>query len=66
MFADGATNEEAAAQLFLSAKTIEFHLSNIYRKLGIRSRAQLVREVFASASGPLGGEIRDDVSLIAR
>lgn len=52
--ADGATNVEAAAQLFLSAKTIEFHLSNTYRKLGIRSRAQLVREVFASASGTLG------------
>lgn len=48
--ADGATNVEAAAQLFLSPKTIEFHLSNIYRKLGIRSRAQLVRTVFADAS----------------
>ncbi|HEX2083656.1 MAG TPA: LuxR C-terminal-related transcriptional regulator, partial [Xanthomonadaceae bacterium] len=64
--ADGATNVEAAAQLFLSTKTIEFHLSNIYRKLGIRSRAQLVREVFASTSGSLGGEVRDGVSLTAR
>ncbi|HEX8761388.1 MAG TPA: AAA family ATPase [Pseudonocardiaceae bacterium] len=65
--ADGATNVEAAAQLFLSAKTIEFHLSNTYRKLGIRSRAQLVREIFASTSGPLAGnEARDGVSLTAR
>jgi DNA-binding NarL/FixJ family response regulator len=65
--ADGATNVEAAAQLFLSAKTIEFHLSNTYRKLGIRSRAQLVREVLANTSGPLGGnEARDGVSLTAR
>ncbi|HZA17743.1 MAG TPA: AAA family ATPase [Pseudonocardiaceae bacterium] len=64
--ADGATNVEAAAQLFLSAKTIEFHLSNTYRKLGIRSRAQLVR-VFANTSGALGGgEVRDGVSLTAR
>ncbi|MGH3751750.1 MAG: ATP-binding protein [Pseudonocardiaceae bacterium] len=43
--ADGATNVEAATQLFLSAKTIEFHLSNTYRKLGIRSRAQLVKSI---------------------
>ncbi|MDQ4020937.1 MAG: LuxR C-terminal-related transcriptional regulator [Actinomycetota bacterium] len=64
--ADGATNEEAAAQLFLSAKTIEFHLSNTYRKLGIRSRAQLVR-VFANTSGALGGgEVRDGASLTTR
>jgi len=37
----GATNKEAAAQLFVSPKTIDFHLRNIYRKLGIRSRAEL-------------------------
>ncbi|MGH3479096.1 MAG: LuxR C-terminal-related transcriptional regulator, partial [Nocardioidaceae bacterium] len=65
--ADGATNVEAAAQLFLSAKTIEFHLSNTYRKLGIRSRAQLARSVFGSTTGPFGGtETRDGVPLPAR
>jgi DNA-binding CsgD family transcriptional regulator len=37
----GATNREAAAQLFLSPKTIEFHLRNTYRKLGVSSRTQL-------------------------
>jgi DNA-binding CsgD family transcriptional regulator len=37
----GATNHEAAAALFLSKKTIEYHLSNIYRKINVRSRAQL-------------------------
>ena len=41
--AGGATNREAAAALFLSVKTIEFHLGNVYRKLGIRSRTELVR-----------------------
>jgi len=39
--ARGATNHEAAATLFLSQKTIEYHLSNIYRKTHIRSRAEL-------------------------
>jgi ATP/maltotriose-dependent transcriptional regulator MalT len=43
----GATNREAAAELFLSPKTIDFHLSRIYRKLGIRSRTQLVRALAA-------------------
>ena len=42
---EGLTNAEAAARLFRTAKTIEFHLSNIYRKLGIRSRTELVRKV---------------------
>jgi DNA-binding CsgD family transcriptional regulator len=51
--AAGATNAEAAAQLFLSPKTIEYHLSNAYRKLGIRSRAELVRAVL-SAAAPAG------------
>jgi DNA-binding CsgD family transcriptional regulator len=41
--AEGATNREAAAALFLSVKTIEFHLRNIYLKLGVRSRTELAR-----------------------
>ncbi|MGH3853399.1 MAG: ATP-binding protein [Pseudonocardiaceae bacterium] len=39
----GLTNAGAAAELFLSVKTIEYHLSNIYRKLGISRRTQLIR-----------------------
>jgi DNA-binding CsgD family transcriptional regulator len=39
--ADGLTNEEIAARLFLSPKTVEFHLTRIYRKLAVRSRAEL-------------------------
>jgi DNA-binding NarL/FixJ family response regulator len=43
--ADGATNREIAARVFLSPKTIEKHLSSVYLKLGVRSRAQLTRLV---------------------
>ena len=39
----GATNREAAATLFVSLKTIEFHLGNVYRKLGVRSRTELAQ-----------------------
>jgi DNA-binding NarL/FixJ family response regulator len=44
LIALGMSNREAATALFLSRKTIEFHLSNVYRKLGIRSRTQLARQ----------------------
>jgi DNA-binding NarL/FixJ family response regulator len=43
--AEGKTNKEIAAALFLSAKTIEYHLANTYRKLDIHSRAELARIV---------------------
>jgi DNA-binding CsgD family transcriptional regulator len=38
----GASNRDAAEQLFISVKTVDYHLQAIYRKLGLRSRAQLV------------------------
>jgi DNA-binding CsgD family transcriptional regulator len=38
----GKTNRQIAAELFLSPKTVEFHLRQIYAKLGVHSRAQLV------------------------
>jgi DNA-binding CsgD family transcriptional regulator len=41
--AEGATNKEVAAQLFVNEKTVEFHLGNVYRKLGVRSRSELTR-----------------------
>ena len=40
--AEGRTTRETAAALFLSPKTIEYHLHNIYRKLAIRSRRELI------------------------
>jgi DNA-binding CsgD family transcriptional regulator len=41
--AQGVTNKAAAAQLFLSPKTIEKHLGSAYTKLGLSSRAELAR-----------------------
>lgn len=41
MLADGRTTREAAAALFLSPKTVEYHLRKVYTKLGIASRAEL-------------------------
>ena len=43
LVSQGMTNREAAAALFLSPKTIEYHLGQIYRKLDVRGRAQLAR-----------------------
>ena len=37
----GSSNREAASALFLSPKTIEYHLGNVYRKLGVRGRTEL-------------------------
>jgi DNA-binding CsgD family transcriptional regulator len=48
---NGATNREAAAELFLSVKTVDSHLQSIYRRLAIRSRSQLAALV-ARELGP--------------
>ncbi|MET0422481.1 MAG: AAA family ATPase [Actinoplanes sp.] len=41
VIANGRTNQEAAAELYVSQKTVEYHLSRIYAKLGISSRRRL-------------------------
>jgi DNA-binding CsgD family transcriptional regulator len=43
LVADGLTNRDAGARLFLSPHTIDFHLRQIYRRLGVRSRVELAR-----------------------
>jgi len=49
MVADGLNNSEAAAAMFLSRKTVETHLTRVYRKLGIRSRTDLTRVLMAES-----------------
>ncbi|MDR9368921.1 helix-turn-helix transcriptional regulator, partial [Conexibacter sp. JD483] len=44
LVAGGATNREIAEALFLSPRTVEHHLRLAYRKLGVRSRTELVRD----------------------
>jgi DNA-binding CsgD family transcriptional regulator len=43
LVAQGLTNREVAARIFLSPHTVSFHLRKVYRKLGIRSRVDLTR-----------------------
>jgi DNA-binding CsgD family transcriptional regulator len=45
MARDGASNQEIATQLFVSRKTVEYHLHNVFVKLGISRREQLYRFV---------------------
>ena len=44
LLAGGRTTREAAAALFLSPKTVEYHLRHVYQKLGMRTRAELAEQ----------------------
>ncbi len=51
LVASGLSNRAAAAQLYLSPKTVEYHLASVFAKLGVRHRHQLAARI-SGREGP--------------
>ena len=60
MLADGASTREAALALYLSPKTIEYHLRHVYLKLGVNSRAALAAALRPDQSSPASSSAARD------
>jgi DNA-binding NarL/FixJ family response regulator len=57
LVAEGLTNREIAARIFVSPHTVDFHLRQIYRKLSITSRIELTRLVLGHATASSGAAV---------
>lgn len=55
LVARGLSNREVAAELYLSTKTVQYHLTRVYAKLGVRSRSELAALRAAPGDVPSGG-----------
>ena len=55
----GLSNKQIGQELWLAEQTVKFHLTNIYRKLGVGSRTEAVR--FAYANGLVSNPVLDSV-----
>lgn len=67
----GLSNKEVGNALFVTEKTVKFHLTNIYKKLGVKSRAQLIvwcapRMTFEEPKtlDASGGIVADSINLV--
>jgi DNA-binding NarL/FixJ family response regulator len=58
LVAQGVPNRAAAAELFVTVRTIESTLTKIYAKLGVRSRTQLASMLRAPGNQPQGVDLR--------
>jgi DNA-binding CsgD family transcriptional regulator len=56
LVAEGRTNKEVAAALFLSPRTVEAHLRRVFQKLGVRSRTELARQALDATGGAAGAD----------
>src|SRR5690348_7923697 len=60
MVAEGLTNREIAAKLFLSERTVDGHLEHIREKLGVNTRAQVTAWVVRRDAAPASAPARRD------
>jgi DNA-binding CsgD family transcriptional regulator len=52
LVATGLSNKDVAASMLLSVKTVQFHLTRVYAKLGVRSRSELAARFATRRTGP--------------